>query len=568
MALNKKLDLNDITFNTNLIQDPDDIIKHILCSYCNNLLINVAFCGSCRISYCGKCSSTLKVCKSCEQSLQSQPNFVLLSKNFKIACPSESECDTVCQVNDLEEHINSCSFITLTTCNGCGVRDIKPQVDRHIKECPDVTLKCEHCSNDFKRSDIEGHKVNCSFRPVTCEHCGDSFRLISFLDHSSSKCIFSCVKKLKTELAGVKEELKTQKELVRKLTQKVFPQSEQLLGRKRLRFINSSNASLENDDSLQIGRPKLIEEKKNEITCLLMLKAANNLIIVSGGSDGLLRVWDILGLTCFIKEHGHDKNINSLIKYKSGAGSDLTLLSCGNDGNIVYWNIGDGTLLKKKLTVHDFSSGINALAQFSDGCIAWAGKSKTLYIKKDFTRESSKQLFQGHAGTIYSLIIIKKDGVELIASGSADKTIKLWNRNSEKALKTFHGHSGTVCHLSILNGPNQTLMSSSYDKTARLWDINSGACLSVFREHDNSVYSVVDISVNNMIVTCSSDKTVKIWDRLGKQCLKTLNASSVLKCLAVYKNGEEVFILAGGFEKIYIWKHLFENQVNNINNIN
>ncbi len=57
-----------------------------------------------------------------------------------------------------------------------------------------------------------------------------------------------------------------------------------------------------------------------------------------------------------------------------------------------------------------------------------------------------------------------------LASGSDDKTVKLWSVEAKKEITTLRGHRDKVT--SIAFSPNgKYLVSGSYDKTIRLWDI-------------------------------------------------------------------------------------------------
>jgi WD40 repeat protein len=55
-----------------------------------------------------------------------------------------------------------------------------------------------------------------------------------------------------------------------------------------------------------------------------------------------------------------------------------------------------------------------------------------------------------------------------LASGSWDKTIKIWDTVNGNELKTLEGHTGTVKALAVL--PDYTLASSSNDKTIKIWE--------------------------------------------------------------------------------------------------
>ncbi|MGB3651251.1 MAG: hypothetical protein WBA41_08575, partial [Rivularia sp. (in: cyanobacteria)] len=54
-----------------------------------------------------------------------------------------------------------------------------------------------------------------------------------------------------------------------------------------------------------------------------------------------------------------------------------------------------------------------------------------------------------------------------LASGSWDKTIKLWDTNTGQRISTLRGHSQRVW--SVAFGSDSTILSSSFDKTIKIW---------------------------------------------------------------------------------------------------
>ena len=58
----------------------------------------------------------------------------------------------------------------------------------------------------------------------------------------------------------------------------------------------------------------------------------------------------------------------------------------------------------------------------------------------------------------------------MLASASADKTIKLWDVENKTEIKTFRGHSDKVTSVAI-NHNDTMLASASADKTIKLWNI-------------------------------------------------------------------------------------------------
>lgn len=73
----------------------------------------------------------------------------------------------------------------------------------------------------------------------------------------------------------------------------------------------------------------------------------------------------------------------------------------------------------------------------------------------------------GHVYEVYS-VAISPDG-QTLASGSVDKTIKLWNLKTGDLLRTLTGHEGYVRSVAI-SPDGQTLASGSRDKTIKLWE--------------------------------------------------------------------------------------------------
>jgi WD40 repeat protein len=74
----------------------------------------------------------------------------------------------------------------------------------------------------------------------------------------------------------------------------------------------------------------------------------------------------------------------------------------------------------------------------------------------------------GHSGSIYSLSF-SADGSKL-ASGSSDKTIKIWSVSDGSETRTLRGHSGSVYSVGL--SPDGTkLASGSGDNTIKIWSV-------------------------------------------------------------------------------------------------
>ena len=76
-----------------------------------------------------------------------------------------------------------------------------------------------------------------------------------------------------------------------------------------------------------------------------------------------------------------------------------------------------------------------------------------------------------------------------IATGSSDKTVRLWDVQSGECVRVFVGHKGMILSLAMSPG-GRYMASGDEDGTIMMWDLSSGRCLTPLIGHTSCVWSL------------------------------------------------------------------------------
>ncbi|CAD7928947.1 unnamed protein product [Amoebophrya sp. A25] len=100
---------------------------------------------------------------------------------------------------------------------------------------------------------------------------------------------------------------------------------------------------------------------------------------------------------------------------------------------------------------------------------------------------------------------------EWIAVGMLDHNVSVYYADSLKHNLSLYGHKLPVLCLDI-STDQQMVASGSADKTIKLWSTRFGNCLKSLRAHEDSVMCCKFVRETHYLVTCGKDKAVKTWD--------------------------------------------------------
>lgn len=175
-------------------------------------------------------------------------------------------------------------------------------------------------------------------------------------------------------------------------------------------------------------------------------------------------------------------------------------------------------------SLSDHKKPINSIAFSLDGKILASGSADGNVKLWDTSSGKQIRSLIRHPYPIIS-IAFSPDG-NILATGSDSGVITLWDLNYKEKIRTFKEHEGKVCSI-LFSNDGKFLISSSEDKTIRLRDMKSGKEIKVLREHTGSVNSIAISRDNKILVSGSSDGTVIIWDVLTRQSIKKIKTDPI-----------------------------------------
>ncbi|KAH9913370.1 U3 small nucleolar RNA-associated protein [Fomitopsis serialis] len=289
---------------------------------------------------------------------------------------------------------------------------------------------------------------------------------------------------------------------------------------------------------------------------LCLDQGAGGRVLASGSKDRSARLWAPAASSdpsaavpewgCVAVCEGHAESVGAVAMSRK-TDSELRFMFTGSqDRTIKMWDLSN-------VPISYTSSGEDDAD--GDG----AGPS-TLKLKSLTTHKA-------HDKDINSLDVSPND--RLLASGSQDRTAKIWEidyvttsagvRGEVRLLGTCKGHKRGVWCVRF-GRAERVLATGSGDKTVKLWSLDDSTCLKTFEGHTNSVLRVDFVNAGMQMVSSASDGLVKLWNVRDEECVATVdNHEDKVWALAVSK--DESTIVSGAADSVVtFWQDCTEEQ--------
>jgi WD40 repeat protein/transcriptional regulator with XRE-family HTH domain len=277
------------------------------------------------------------------------------------------------------------------------------------------------------------------------------------------------------------------------------------------------------------------------VLSVAMAPAGN--LLVSGGLDGTVRVWDPVRGQLLATLEGHTGPVHGVALTANGQ----LLASCSQDGTVRQWFIDlvqGGSATRPLSESRGHSGPVRGVALSADGeMLASAGLDGTIRLWAPMSGQLQATLSDRPSG-IWG-VAVSADG-HLLADASFDGTARLWQTNSGLPLLTLQGHSSGVRDVSM-SAVGALVATCSWDGSIGLWEATSGRRLATLLGVTSGVWDIALSPDGQLLVSGSSDGSVRVWEASDGRLLSTLRGHTAgVRCVALSVDGR--LIASGGLD--------------------
>ncbi len=234
------------------------------------------------------------------------------------------------------------------------------------------------------------------------------------------------------------------------------------------------------------------------VTCLAFAEPG---LVVSGGADRVLRLWD-LSAGSEVRSFGQTSHEIGCVACVPGVGHVLA----GQGVSVRVWDRDSGRELGR-LTGH--TDSVRSIDVSRDGRLALTGSDDRTARLWDLSTGREAARLGGHRGRVTGAAL-SADARQAVTA-DREQALRLWDVRAGKELRGFAVPRGPV--LAAAFAPDgAAVLSAHFDTTLRLWETTTGRELRRFKGHRQMVSAAAFAPDGRLVLSASHDGTVRVWD--------------------------------------------------------
>ena len=292
------------------------------------------------------------------------------------------------------------------------------------------------------------------------------------------------------------------------------------------------------------SQPLLAAELKGHQGAVQALAVSDDgQLIVSAGADATLKVWNAASGRLVRSLHLGEGQATALSLFGHRA------LTGHGDGRVVVWDLDRAERLQTYRRNEAAIWSVTFLG--SAERFAAASHDWKVAIWDVKAPQAPAHVLEGHDSAVQALAYAPK--TEQLASGGADRTVKLWSLETLDLVRTYKGQKDFVTALAF-SGDGKTLAAASLDGAVRLMPAGSSRHNRTLTGHSARVGAVAFSPGDpTRLASASEDGSVRLWDARQGRTQRTLTGlGGPVRTLAFLPDGSR-FATAGDDGIVRIW---------------
>jgi WD40 repeat protein len=276
--------------------------------------------------------------------------------------------------------------------------------------------------------------------------------------------------------------------------------------------------------------------------------------IITVARDATLKVWNASSASLMRTIELDDGPASAL------AVSGTRALTGHANGTTVLWDI---ETARKIATFKRNDAEIWSLA-FLGGPQRFAAASHDwkVAVWDTATTGAPSHLLDAHDNAVQAVSYGATAAGPVLATGGADKAVKLWNLETLEEIRTHRGHRDYITAVTMADG-GKDVASSSLDGKIRIWSARSGRLTRALSGHQGRANALAFTASGDVLASAGEDGRVRIWDFKRRRTPKTLPShDGSVMAVAFSPDGQHI-ASAGDDGVVRIWDNPLARAVTN-----